>query len=99
MNKSNENIPEAVYFQAAQSYCIIFWADGRKLVKPKPIKHFAATLEANGWCRIHRTYMVNPAYVNFITSDRENICLNNGQELPISRRKLRSVLKWRKQIN
>jgi two-component system, LytTR family, response regulator len=91
-----ENSQEAAYLKADESYSILFWANGQKLVKPRPMKHYAASFEAQGWCRIHRSYMVNPVFITHITPDREHIRLHDGTELPIARRKKKNVLKWRK---
>lgn len=96
MKKSIENSQNTAYFQATESYSILVWADGHKLMKSRPIKFYADSLEAQGWCRIHRSYMVNPDFISQIMPDREHILLNNGTQLPIARRKIKSVLVWRK---
>lgn len=91
-----ENAQDAAYFQAAESYSILVWANGQKLMKARPIKYYAASFEAQGWCRIHRSYMVNPLFITNISEDRERICMLDGTELPIARRKKKTVLTWRK---
>ncbi len=90
-----ENAQEAVYVKADESYTLLFWANGKKLVKPRPMKYYEASFAAQGWYRIHRSYMVNPVFITSITPDREHIQLLDGTELPISRRKKKEVLKWR----
>ncbi len=98
MNKSkpnNTNLHEVAYFQAAESYSIIVWADGKTLVKSRPMKKYVPNLLANGWCRIHRSYMVNPSFVSQISEDRDFVYLTNGKQLPISRRLKANVLHWR----
>lgn len=94
-----ENSQEAAYVKADESYSILVWANGKKMIKPRPMKYYAASFEAQGWCRIHRSYMVNPVFITSITPDREHIQLHDGTELPISRRKKKTVLKWRKNTN
>ncbi len=86
----------AAYFKANESYCFVVWNDGHKLLKAKPLKYYSAKLKAAGWCRIHRSYMVNPEFVRHISEDREYVCLQNGEELPISRRLKKKVYKWRR---
>lgn len=95
MKPQQPNPQTASYFKANESYCLVVWNDGHKLLKAKPLKHYSAKLEAEGWCRIHRSYMVNPLYVNRISEDREYICLQNGEELTIARRLKKKVYKWR----
>lgn len=92
----NTNLDEVAYFQAAESYSIIVWADGKTLVKSRPMKKYEPNLLANGWCRIHRSYMVNPLFVKQISEDRDFIFLESGKILPISRRMKNQVLEWRK---
>jgi DNA-binding LytR/AlgR family response regulator len=89
------NLQTALYIQASESYSIVFQVIGKPFIKSKPLKNYAQNLFDNGWCRIHRSYLVNPFFVDSITECRTNICLQNGEVLPISRRKLKSVLKWR----
>lgn len=99
MNKAKStltNLDEMAYFQAAESYSIIVWANGKTLVKSRPMKKYEPNLIANGWCRIHRSYMVNPLFVKQISEDRDFIYLKSGKMLPISRRMKIQVLEWRK---
>jgi two-component system, LytTR family, response regulator len=98
MNKPKEliNLQEAAYFQAAESYSIAVWANGKTIIKSRPMKKYIPSLEASGWHRIHKSYMVNPNYIGHISEDRNSIYLQNGQNLPISRRLQKSVLAWRK---
>lgn len=91
-----ENAQEVAYLKADENYSLLMFANGTSLLKCRPIKHYAASFEAQGWCRIHRSYMVNPVFITSITPDREHIQLHDGTELPISRRKKKEVLKWRK---
>jgi DNA-binding LytR/AlgR family response regulator len=87
----------ALYIQASESYRIVFQAIGKPIMKSRPLKKYAQFLKENGWCCIHRSFSVNPVFVNFITENSANLCLQNGEVLPISRGNLKSVLQWRKQ--
>lgn len=89
------NTQNALYIKAYESYSILQLTDGEQLIKTRPMKFFANKLLAIGWCKIHRSYMVNPVYINNINEDRNGVCLQNGQILPISRRNKKLVLKWR----
>lgn len=84
-----------LYLRAAEGYSIVIQLVGKPILKSRPLKKYTSNLEAQGWCRIHRSFLVNPAFVSFIDESRENICLQNGEILPISRRNLKSVLQWR----
>jgi two-component system, LytTR family, response regulator len=89
------NLTTAAYLQASQAYSIVFWSDGETYLQCRPLKKYAPKLLQNGWCRIHRSYLVNPDFIKNISDDRESIYLQNGKALPISRRNLKSVLAWK----
>ncbi|MES2794937.1 MAG: LytTR family transcriptional regulator DNA-binding domain-containing protein [Bacteroidota bacterium] len=89
------NYQNAVYLQAAESYSIVFLETGKSQVICRPLKNYAPTLVADGWCRIHRSFLVNPIFVKSIAENRTNLFLQNGDILPISRRNLKTVLHWR----
>jgi two-component system, LytTR family, response regulator len=88
------NLDQIAYCQAAENYCLFVWPNGNKTLKARTLKVFAPRLEAKGWCRIHRSYLVNPQFVTNINA--EFVLMDNGAELPISRRKKSSVLAWAK---
>ncbi|MES2795981.1 MAG: LytTR family DNA-binding domain-containing protein [Bacteroidota bacterium] len=88
------NPTNAIYMQASESYCILKLEDGKCQVKTRPMKFFINILENHGWCRIHKSFMVNPLYVSSLGESHDNLCLQNGQILPISRRNKQKVLEW-----
>jgi two-component system, LytTR family, response regulator len=98
MKNINNQIPDAMYIEADVSYSKLILFDGKSNMYSKPMKFFSEILTENGWFKIHKSYMVNPQYIAQITTDRENILLQNGIVLPISRRKRTSVLKWRNNV-
>lgn len=83
------------YMQAAESYSILVNEAGKKIMKSRPMKHYEAIFLTFGWFKVHRSYMVNPEFVNQISENRDYILLKNGTKLPISRRKLKCVSEWR----
>lgn len=97
MSHQLQNPNNALYMQASESYSLLKLYDGSTQVKTRPMKFFNKILSENGWCRIHKSFMVNPLYVKSVTIDRNAIQLQNGQILPISRRNKKEVLKWRNQ--
>jgi DNA-binding LytR/AlgR family response regulator len=92
-----ENPQEVAYLKAEENYSFLMLANGKKVLKSRPIKFYEASFLAQGWCRIHRSYMVNPIFVSHISADRDFIHLENGKELPIARRKQKQVFQWRKE--
>ncbi len=89
------NLNKTMYLQAAESYCIIVMNNGQTKLKSRPMKHFENHLYNCGWCRIHRSFIVNPTFIKQVSENRDSIYLATGTILPISRRQRKSVLKWR----
>lgn len=97
MKTNKINLEQVAYFQASENYSILYLANGKTHMTARTLKEFATNLEAKGWCRIHRSYMVNPSFVTHISADRDFVCLENGKVLPIARRKQKHVYQWRKE--
>lgn len=95
MSHQLQNPNTALYMQAAESYSLLKLENGNTQIKTRPMKFFEEKLSKNGWLKIHKSFMVNPLYVQSITNDRNGIQLQNGQVLPISRRNKKEVFKWR----
>lgn len=95
MTNIAKTLDNAAYLKASDSYCFVVFPTGSTQIRSRPMKFYAQPLLENGWCRIHKSYMVNPEFVQNISEDRESIFLQNGTELPISRRKRTQVIKWR----
>lgn len=83
---TNNNFKEAAYLQAAQSYSIVVWSCGKMVVNCHPLKSYVGPLLANGWFRIHRSYLVNPLFIKNISEDWDFVAMESGKVLPISRR-------------
>jgi two-component system, LytTR family, response regulator len=95
MSHKLQNPNNALYIQAAESYCLLKLDNGKTQLKTRPMKFFSEKLSQLGWCKVHRSFMVNPLYVKSLTDNRDYICLVSGELLPISRRNQKEVLKWR----
>ncbi len=89
------NINNAAYLKASESYCLVVLPSGKYNMESRPMKYFEQTLLSNGWCKIHKSYLVNPNFVKHISEDKEGVYLENGTLLPISRRKRKEVMAWR----
>ena len=85
------------YIKAAESYSLLKPITGQVQIKSKPMKYFSQKLLQHGWCHIHKSYMVNPLFVKAVTIDHIEII--NGELLPLSRRKRKSVFQWLKAHN
>lgn len=87
INTKNQVIPaNIVFFKADINYSIAYYADGKKKVIVKTLKHIESQLVDHGFYRIHKSFLVNLEYISHNPSGK-NLIVSNI-ELSISRRKL-----------
>ncbi|MES2848286.1 MAG: LytTR family DNA-binding domain-containing protein [Bacteroidota bacterium] len=90
-------VNDILYLEAADDYVKVHTTEGYFL-KSKTMGHFENTLDANIFCRCHRSYLVNTQYITRIDpyeKDSHVAVLKNGTKVPVSRSgygKLREAL-------
>lgn len=77
-------LSDITYLSSEDKYTILYTKDGY-YVDRTSLKDYEAMLEAYGFCRIHRKYLVNLSEHRGI--GRGKVTLQDGTELPISRRR------------
>ena len=86
---------DIIYCKADDNYTEIYLENGLKKLVSKTLKYFDDILKANGFARIHKSYLVN---VSYITSYRKGkggtVFLNNGKELSVSASKKAELLSY-----
>ncbi len=78
---------ELVYIESMDDYVKLHTEKERHL-KKQPLQQFEDQLQSSGFVRIHRTILLNTAYLQKIEpmgKDQYVALLRNGQQLPISR--------------
>ncbi len=78
---------ELMYLESMDDYVKLHTEKERHL-KKQPLQQFEDQLHTNGFVRIHRTILLNTAYLQKIEpmgKDQHIALLRNGQQLPISR--------------
>lgn len=85
-----ENI---LYLKSDINYTQFVINGGEKILVSKPLKDFEALLPKDSFFRIHQSYLVNIRYVNkVLKEDGGYALLENGTQIPISRRKKEAFL-------
>jgi len=74
------------YLQAARNYTILYFEDGSRQVYSKTLKLFEASLPAEHFVRISKSYLVRRDYIRTHLSKSE-IILQNGLRLHVARRR------------
>ena len=87
------DISSIVRIKAVSNYSRLFLADGRQFLVSKVLKQMEAMLAEKGFTRVHRSHLVNTAYIQAYNMRQMKIRLNNKEEISISRRKRRDIRK------
>jgi len=83
---------DVVSLQGEGNYTFIFTRDKKRYLVSKTLKSFEQTLDGSMFLRIHKSTIVNLAYVQFSAFATERVIrLANGQEVTISRRRAKEI--------
>ena len=82
-------VEDILYFEGNGMYQLLFHRDGRQEIVASRMDHLEEALEAHGFMRIHKGFLVNYRYVTRL--DKGEATLINGTAVPISRRKSKEI--------
>ena len=86
---------EILYCKSTGRYTEFYLTDKRKLVASKSLGEYEELFDPKSFFRIHRSFIVNLNYITNINKKAGNYCeLTNGQSLPISRRRMESLIQF-----
>jgi DNA-binding LytR/AlgR family response regulator len=80
-------VNNVVLLKGDVNYTTFHLLHGKEKMVARSIKFFEKFLETHGFLRVHRSFMVNPNYIQEYNQDRESLTMKNGQEATISRRR------------
>lgn len=80
-------INNIVLLKGDVNYTIFHFLHGKEKMVARSIKFFEKLLETHGFLRIHRSFMINPNYIEMYNAEKEILTMRNGQEANISRRR------------
>ncbi|WP_046745025.1 LytR/AlgR family response regulator transcription factor [Kordia zhangzhouensis] len=84
---------QIVYIEAFESYSWIYLKDGSEILSSKNIGTLEESFKDISFIRIHRSYLINPNYVQLYEPHYRLVHLTGEIVLPISHRKNRIILK------
>ncbi len=86
---------EIIRCESLDNYTKFFLTSRESILISKNIKHYETLLSGFGFYRVHRSHLVNTAFVKeFHKRDGGYIILKNGKDLPLSRRKRTEFLEF-----
>lgn len=89
--KSILDFDEIIYLKGFDNLTTIHLTKNRKVTVAKTLKHFENELQ-NGFFRIHKSFLVNlKCVVKILSKEAYFLELNEGTQLPVSRRNYKSL--------
>ncbi len=80
-------------------YTKFFFLDGTTMLISKTLKEHEELLSDSDFFRPHKSHLVNLKYVkSYIKTDGGSIIMNDGKEIPVSRRKREKILEILQQL-
>ncbi|MCK8490532.1 MULTISPECIES: LytR/AlgR family response regulator transcription factor [Spirosoma] len=98
-------VDDVLCLQGEGNYTFLFTRDRKKYLVSKTLKEFEKTLDGSIFLRIHKSYIVNLAYVQRSVFNKErHVQLADGREVAISRRRMKDISQqltqfWQKLLN
>lgn len=80
-------INNVVLLKGNVNYTVFHFLHGKEKMVARSIKYFEKFLETHGFLRVHRSFMINPNYIEMYNAEKEILTMRNGQEANISRRR------------
>lgn len=79
--------------EADKNYSVIYLMSGDKVISSKTLKYFDDRLDVNRFVRVHKSHLINITKVAWIeTWSSGNLRLENGDEIPVARRKKAALI-------
>ena len=86
------SVDDILCLQGEGNYTFLHTRDRKKFLVSKTLKEFEKTLDTAMFLRIHKSYIVNLAYVQRNIFNRERqVRLADGREVTISRRRMKDI--------
>ncbi|ASZ11001.1 LytTR family DNA-binding domain-containing protein [Chitinophaga pendula] len=74
---------DQIYYLESLGNYVKVWEEQRFLLTARTLSSFEEQLPADTFVRIHKSFILNKHYVDYIEGN--NICLKNGKELPLGK--------------
>jgi two-component system LytT family response regulator len=87
-------VADIMYCEAADNFTRFYFEESQPLMICRTLKYFEDVLSAHGFLRIHRSYLINPAFVIRYSKGKGGyVTMKNNQELEVSANKKQEFLK------
>jgi DNA-binding LytR/AlgR family response regulator len=86
-SRKSIDLSEIIMLQADVNYTTFFLKNGKQFVSARSIKLYVEILEAHGFIRTHRAYLINREHLLKCNKQNDCVSLSNNLTALISRRK------------
>ncbi len=88
-------LKDIIAIQAERSYCVIYTLEQGKIIISKPLAWIDKLLAPEGFFRVHRSWMINPAHVKqFIKQQGNSLELTGQLIVAITDRSKNKLIAW-----
>jgi len=88
-------LKDIIAIQAERSYCVIYTLEQGKIIISKPLAWIDKLLSPEGFFRVHRSWMINPAHVKqFIKQQGNSLELTGQLIVAITDRSKNKLIDW-----
>lgn len=86
------SVDDILCLQGEGNYTFLYTRDRKRYLVSKTLKEFEKTLDESIFPRIHKSFIVNLAYVQHNVFGKDNqVRLADGREVNISRRRMKAI--------
>jgi two-component system LytT family response regulator len=85
-------VQDIIRCESDVNYTRFFTSEGKVHLVSQPMKEYEDLLEEHGFFRIHKSHLVNLAYIDNIDRHDSMVILKDNTKLPLSRRKKHEML-------
>jgi|SRR5690606_3987599 len=87
------DIAKIIFLEANGSYTKIYFPDKQTVTTSKGLGNFELPLKANGFLRVHKSYLVNTAHIEALRKeDGGYLLMSNGSEIPLSSKNREEII-------
>jgi two-component system LytT family response regulator len=84
---------DILYCEAEDNFTCFYFTDGRKSLICRHLKYYEPLLEPFGFCRVHRSHIVNLDYVKrYLKGKGGSVIMENGREIQVSNQQKEKLL-------
>lgn len=92
-------LADILHLQSDASYTQIHLSSGKHLLSTRPLKSFDELLSDNGFCRVHRSHLVNLTKIaEYRKGESDALILSGGTSIEVSRKKRSEILRAISQV-